>query len=131
MADSYEVTMMYRVHCPEGTEAAIKAVFDDPNVGPTRPVDEVLTELISEVMHAHQNAIDTIGGKHTSNWVYLNEGVEMWSEGWYDAENLPEEFGPMDQEELFEEVQNGHWGRMMITGVESSNMSWIWEQEEG
>jgi hypothetical protein len=129
MADKYEVTMMYRVQLPEGTETVLAKEFKDhPDLS------VILTELISEAMHDYHNTTAT--GLHYSNWVYLGEDRaegEMWSAGWYNLEALPGEWEGTTEKQLRNWLTHKYnrFVRVLLMNVAVSNMSWVWEQEEG
>jgi hypothetical protein len=139
MADSYEVTMMYRVHTPDGTEQALGKAFNT-NDDDSRPADEVLTELISEVISHYQNTIATFGGKDKSDWVYLRPSPdtnhEMWSEGWYLVAEPPPGWEGSSVALLrrimaMAATNGGNTSvRAVVENVESTFMSWIWEGED-
>jgi hypothetical protein len=129
MTDKYEVTMMYRVHVPDGTEDTLTKEF-----GEDRDLSEVLTELISEAMYDYHNTTET--GLHASNWVYLraDHSGELWSTGWYNIDrNMPEGWernnvGTLSK--IMNDPKHNLYIRAIITDVHVSNMSWIWEGEE-
>ena len=124
MPDSYEVTMMYRVVLPEGTEAKIEEVFwnDDPHA--------VMTELISEVQNRHVAEIESHTGTSKQDWVYLGAHT-FWSRGWHNAQSLPLELGKLSISELQSLTEETFSGAplMVLTGVECNMINWVWEGE--
>jgi hypothetical protein len=132
MSDKYEVTMMYRVHLPEGTEEALTKAFAGDYLAVELALSEILTELISEVMNDYQATTQT--GKRTSDWVYLGDDHaegEMWSQGWYNLTDLPGDWESTTVEQFSNWLahKNNRYVLALVTGVEASNMSWIWEGE--
>jgi hypothetical protein len=135
---AYEVTMMYRVVLPEGTEGRLEKEFgslDEWAAGTAKAdLSEVMTELISEVQNRHVAEIESHTGTSKQTWVYMGSHT-MWNEGWYHIENMPTGFGEYGIDYTVDDVKD--WTketysggpRVVIEGIECSMINWIWSGE--
>jgi hypothetical protein len=124
---AYEVTMMYRVAVPEGTEDTIEKVAEFTTLEPS----ELMTELLSEAQRAHTNKIDSHTGTSDHSFVYLMGYGEFWSAGWYNINELPIEFDDYTEMDLWHMVNEDKHSKALalVSGIEVSMINWIWSGE--
>jgi hypothetical protein len=130
---AYEVTMMYRVVLPEGTEGRLEKEFgslDEWAAGTAKAdLSEVMTELISEVQNRHVAEIASHTGTSKQDWVYLDAAGEHWSAGWYHLQSMPTAWGEYGIDYTIDDLGFSTKVRIVITGVECAFSSWAWSGE--